>query len=120
MTRKELIRKLLLTSHISVPERQMFKDQPIKFDEAKEIIKEELKKHKFFPPITDSWDNNKFYNDGLVIENRETKYVLHEQLSGATMNLLFNKEDVFESIDEVIEKYIKPRHLDIDGVKIEE
>jgi hypothetical protein len=80
----------------------------------------ELKKHKFFPPITDSWDNNKFYNDGLVIENRETKYVLHEQLSGATMNLLFNKEDVFESIDEVIEKYIKPRHLDIDGVKIEE
>ena len=120
MIRKELIKKLLLTNHLSVPERQMFNDRPIKIEEAKETIKEELKKHKFFPPITDSWDNNKFYSDGLVIEERGTKYILHEQTSGATMNLLFDKEDIFESMDEVIEKYLRPRHMDIDGIKIGE
>ena len=118
MTRNELIRKLLLTSQLSVPERQLFINRPIKIEEAKEIIKEELEKHRFFPPITNSWDNNKFYNDGLVIEERETKYILHEQISGAAMNLLFDKEYVFESIDEVIEKYLRPRHMDIDGIKI--
>src|SRR5690242_16373743 len=120
MIRKELIRKLLLANHLNVPERQMFKETPIKIEEAKEIIKEELKKHKFFRPITDTWDNTKFYYDGLVIEERGTKYILHEQVSGAAMNLLFDKEDVFESIDEVIDRYLRPRPLDIDGVKIVE
>ncbi|MCO6426851.1 hypothetical protein, partial [Nitrosomonas communis] len=76
--------------------------------------------HKFFPPITDSWDNTKFYNDGLVIEERGTKYILHEQVSGATMNLLFDKEEVFENVDEVIEKYLRPNNMDIDGIKIVE
>ena len=118
--RKELIRKLLLTNHLSVLERQLFTDRPIKIEEAKETIKEELKKHKFFPPITDSWDNSTFYLDGLVIEERGTKYILHEQASGATMNLLFDKEHIFESIDEAIEKYLRPRHMEIDGIEIRE
>jgi hypothetical protein len=120
MLRKELIRKLLLTNHLNVPERQMFKEQPIRIDEAKEIVKEELKKHKFFRPITDTWDNTKFYYDGLVIEERGTKYILHEQVSGIGMNLLFDKEDVFDNIDDVIDKYLRPRPLDIDGIKIVE
>lgn len=96
----------------------MFKDHPITIEEAKEIVKEELAKHKFFPPITDSWDNSRFYFDGLVIEERGSKYVLHEQASGATMNLIFDKEDVFESIDEIIEKYFRSSNMDIDGMKI--
>lgn len=120
MDRKELIRKLLLTNHLSVPERETLKDRPIKFEEAKETIKEELKKHKFFPPVTDSWDNSRFYNDGLVIEDRGTHYILHEQASGATFNLLLDQESIFENVDEVVEKYLRPRHLDIDGVKIVE
>ncbi len=120
MIRKELIRKLLLTNHLNVPERQMFKEQPIRIEEATEIIKEELKKHRFFRPITDTWNNNQFYYDGLVIEERENKYILHEQVSGSSMNLLFDKENVFESIDEVIDNYLRPRPLDIDGIKIVE
>ena len=68
MTRKELIRKLLLTNHLNVPERQSLRDQPIRISEAREVIIEELKKHRFFPPVTDTWDNTRFYNDGLVIE----------------------------------------------------
>jgi hypothetical protein len=119
MTRKELIRKLLLTNHLSVPERQTFNDRPINIEEVKETIKEELKKNKFFPPVTDSWDNNKFYNDGLVIEGRGTKFILHEQLSGSSMNLLVDKESVFENVDEAIDKYLRPKNMNIDGLKIE-
>jgi len=119
MTRKESIRKLLLTNHLNVLERQTFNDRPINFEEAKETIKEELKKHKFFPPITDSWDNTKFYNDGLVIEERGTKYILHEQLSGSSMNLLLDKESVFENVDEVIDRYLRTQNMNIDGIKIE-
>lgn len=118
MTRKELIRKLLLTNHLNVPERQALKDQPIRISEAREAIIEELKRHRFFPPVTDSWDNTKFYNDGLVIERRGTQYILHEQLSGATMNLLFDREEVFDSVEEVVEKYLRPKNLNIDGVII--
>jgi hypothetical protein len=120
MKRKELIRKLLVTNHLNVPERQTFSDKPISIDEAKEIIKEELEKQKFFPPITDSWDNSKFYNEGLVIEQRGTKYILHEQVSGSSMNLLMDKETVFENIDEVIEKYLRPQNMNIDGITIAE
>ena len=118
MTRKDLIRKLLLTNHLSVPERHALKDQPIRFSEAREAIIEELKKHRFFPPITDSWDNTRFYNDGLVIERRGAQYILHEQLSGATMNLLFDREEFFDSVEEVVEKYLRPKNLNIDGVII--
>jgi hypothetical protein len=78
MTRKELIRKLLLTNHLNVPERQIFNAQPVNIEEAKDTIREELRKCKFFPPVTDYWENNKFYSDGLVIEVRGTQYVLHE------------------------------------------
>ena len=120
MIRKELIRKLLLTNHLNVPERLIFKETPIKIEEAKEIIKEELKKHNFFRPITNTWDNKEFYYDGLIIEKRGSKYILHEQVSGATINLLFDKEEIFENIDEVIDKYLQPRPLDIDGIKISE
>ena len=118
MVRKELIRKLLLTGQLSVTERQMFHDLPIRIEEAKEIIKEELKKHRFFPPVTDTWDNNKFYYEGMVIEERATRYILHEQVSGSAMDLLFSTEVTFDNIDEVIEKYLRPRHLDIGGIKI--
>ena len=117
MTRKELITKLLLTNHLNVPERQSLRDQPIRISEAREVIIEELKKHSFFPPVTDTWDNTRFYNDGLVIERRGTQYILHEQLSGATMNLLFDREEVFDSVEEVVEKYLR-RNLNIDGVII--
>lgn len=117
MTRKELITKLLLTNHLNVPERQSLRDQPIRISEAREVIIKELKKHRFFPPVTDTWDNTRFYNDGLVIERRGTQYILHEQLSGATMNLLFDREEVFDSVEEVVEKYLR-RNLNIDGVII--
>ena len=117
MTRKELITKLLLTNHLNVPERQSLRDQPIRISEAREVIIEELKKHRFFPPVTDTWHNTRFYNDGLVIERRGTQYILHEQLSGATMNLLFDREEVFDSVEEVVEKYLR-RNLNIDGVII--
>ncbi len=109
-----------MTNHLSVAERQTFGDRPINIDEAKETIKEELNKHKFFPPVTDSWDNDKFYSDGHVIEKRGTKYILHEQISGSSMNLLLDKESVFENIDEVVDKYLRLQNMNIDGVKIEE
>ena len=120
MTRKELIRKLLLTGHLSVPERRMFDQEPIRFNEAKEIIKMELERHKFFPPITDQWDNNRFYNDGLVIERRDPYYILHEQASGATMNLIFDNEEIFKDVDQVIGRYLRQENLDIDGIRIQE
>jgi hypothetical protein len=119
MIREELIRKLLLTNHLNVPERQTFIGRPINIEEARETIKVELTKHRFFPPVTDSWDNNKFYIDGLVIEERQTNFILHEQLSGPSMNLLLDKETVFKNIDEVINEYLRT-NINIDGLKIEE
>lgn len=118
VSRAELIKKLLLTNHLSDSERQNFNDSPVTYDEVMELIKEELNKHRFFPPVTDIWDNSKFYKDGLVIEKRGTEYVLHEQQSGATMNLLFDSEQKFNMIDEVIERYIRSGNQEIDGIRI--
>jgi hypothetical protein len=36
------------------------------------------------------------------------------------MNLLLDKESVFENIDEVVDKYLRPQKMNIDGIEIEE
>lgn len=77
--RSSLIRKLLNTQHLNVPERKELGPFP-SFREVKEVVEEHFKEFSFLPGTVTKWERDTFCYEGFILEKTTgsgVPYILH-------------------------------------------
>jgi len=70
-----LIEKLVLTLHLSVPERQMLGSGPVRFAEVAAVITQSLDETGRFPPNVKTWEVGQIVFEGHFLEIQPNKKV---------------------------------------------
>jgi hypothetical protein len=123
LSRKKAIDKLLNEFHLNVLERKQFEEQPIHLTEVRNLIREQLQIGKTFPKNATVWHEGQPVFEGYFLESKGNEvFILHAQRAQplSPFQLAEAKETVFESLDKLIDEYLRlEHHYSIDGVRIE-
>ena len=116
---KELLLKLFKTDHLNVPERKNLPKGEVRESAARELIKNLLKAHGWFPcekqkPIGDA--GGSYLQLELKVDGSAN---LHENYEYSYLKYKHHCTE-FESIDESITAYLKRKEKEgLDGLKID-
>lgn len=116
---KALCRKLLLTAHLSVPERQALPGGRARFSVILGLIGESLDSEGWFPERPEP---GRDIGEGAVLESRAGELWLHEQHEAGVGRLGPIQSRRVSSVDEAARLLVAACHgwhSDIDGVSID-
>ena len=115
---KDLCRKLIVSSHLSVPERAILPGGSARFSVIRQLIREALESEGWFPePLVPDHD----IGSGAVLESRNGELWLHEQHESGVGRFGPIHLRAVSSIDEAARLFVAAVHgwnPTIDGVRI--
>ena len=116
---KDLCRKLIVTSHLSVSERETLPGGRARFSVIRQLILESLESEGWFPQRIEP---GRDIGEGAVLESRTSGFWLHEQheAGGARFGPIQSRE--VSSVDEAARLFMVACHgwnPTIDGVSID-
>lgn len=117
--RQILIKRLLQSFHISVVDRQIFKEQPITLSEIIECISLELIENKYFPQAVS--DSKSTYEGHFIEKINDSEFKLHCQRHNPInpMQVAERHESTYKDLDNLVYDYIdKEYNFNIDGIEI--
>lgn len=109
--------KLLLTLHLSVPERKILPDQCVRFSVIILAIKNQLEEQGWFPHHLKDGD---LIGSGALLESRQNTIFVHEQFEIGAMRYSPVETRKVSNIVEAIKIFLSHNgETSIDGVKID-
>lgn len=119
--RKALLKKLLNTQHLNVPERKELGENP-SFKELLGIVDEHFSEFRFLPESVKEWQADKFCYEGFVLEKKEAAfgpYILHYQEVGPALDLRESIDNRFQNLESALIVYFQKAYRNnIDGIPI--
>ncbi len=116
---RDLCRKLIVSSHLSVPEREALPRGRARFSVIRELIRESLETDGWFP---EPMEPGRDIGEGAVLESREGHLWLHEQHEASVGRFGPIQSREVASVDEGVRLFISACHgwnPTIDGVSID-
>jgi len=123
--RQSLIEKLVLTLHLSVPERQMLGSGPVRFAEVAAVITQSLDETGRFPPNVKTWEVGQIVFEGHFLEiqpNKKVRLWLQRALPVVPCQLADRQHWDFSDANLAVAEFVRrewlEQHRGIDGIEI--
>ena len=121
-TREALIEKLVVSLHLTVPERQLLASDCLSVEEVAAVVKRVLDRHGVFPPQARPWRPGEVVFEGFFLVKRPTGRVeIAWQRSNPIKptELAEQRSTEFEDIDQAVSVFIDSEwSTGIDGVRL--
>ena len=121
-TREALLEKLIVSLHLSVPERRMFGSTSISMEEVAVIVKRLLDRNGVFPPNGKPWQPGETVFEGFfLVKHRDGTVNLSWQRSNPVMptELVEQGCSKFDDLDTAVSAFIQRALSDgIDGIPL--
>jgi len=121
-TREALIEKLVISFHLSAPERRLLGSECVSVKEVADVVKRLLKQDGVFPPIARLWQPGELVFEGFfLVKHPDGKVQIVWQRSNPIRptELADRTTSEYDDLDEGISKFIENAwSKGIDGIRL--
>jgi hypothetical protein len=121
-TREALIEKLVISLHLSVPERRLLGSECVSVEEVTAVVKRLLKQDGIFPPTARLWQPGEVVFEGFfLVKHTDGKFQMVGQRSNPIRptELADRTSSEYDDLDDAVSQFIENAwSKGIDGIRL--